>query len=69
MDAQVNPIAKLDEERRKHDRKMAKMEGEMEAVFDRKVKEKEKALQDSEAEKLKQVADMQRQLEEQKKML
>ena len=40
----------MEEERREHVAKMKKMEGEMEQVFEMKVKEKIQKLRDSEAE-------------------
>ena len=43
-----SPLSQLDEERRKHELKMKKMEAEMKAVFDQKVHEKETKLKQSE---------------------
>lgn len=45
-----SPLAQMEEERREHVMKMKKMEGEMEQVFEMKVKEKKQKLKDSEAE-------------------
>uniref|UniRef100_A0A0K2U911 Septin-type G domain-containing protein n=1 Tax=Lepeophtheirus salmonis TaxID=72036 RepID=A0A0K2U911_LEPSM len=45
-----NPLARIEEERREHQNKLAKMECEMEEVFERKVREKKQKLSDSEAD-------------------
>jgi len=43
-----NPLAQMEEEKREHELKMKKMEGEMEQVFEMKVKEKRNKLKESE---------------------
>jgi len=45
-----NPLAQIEEERKEHQTKMAKMEREMEEVFERKVREKRQKLSDSQAD-------------------
>merc|ERR1712083_663994 len=45
-----NPMAQIEEEKREHHNKMLKMEREMEEVFERKVKEKQRKLRDSETD-------------------
>ena len=47
---EVNPAAKMAEERALHDQKLAKMESEMKLVFQQKVQEKEQKLKQSEEE-------------------
>lgn len=47
---EVNPAAKMAEERKLHDAKLAKMENEMKLVFQQKVAEKEAKLKQSEEE-------------------
>ncbi|CAO1625046.1 unnamed protein product [Parajaminaea phylloscopi] len=63
---EVNPAAKMAEERALHDAKLAKMENEMKLVFQQKVAEKEAKLKQSEAELYSRHADMRRQLDQQK---
>lgn len=46
----VNPIARMEEEKALHEAKMAKMESEMKMVFQQKVQEKESKLKQSEEE-------------------
>merc|ERR1712020_453519 len=45
-----NPMAQIEEEKRQHQNKMLKMEKEMEDVFERKVREKQQKLKDSETD-------------------
>lgn len=47
---EINPVAKLEEERQQHDQKMVQMEAQMKAVFEQKVQEKRQKLQNSENE-------------------
>jgi len=47
---EVNPLAKMEEERQLHEVKLQKMENEMKAVFQQKVAEKESKLKQSEEE-------------------
>ncbi|KAI9595012.1 Septin-domain-containing protein [Syncephalis fuscata] len=47
---EVNPIARMEEEKRQHEAKMQKMEAEMRLVFQQKVQEKESKLKQSEEE-------------------
>merc|ERR1712048_1016212 len=46
----VNPLEQIEKERNDQEKKLKKMEQEMEQVFEMKVKEKKKKLKDSEAE-------------------
>ncbi|ORY07355.1 Septin [Basidiobolus meristosporus CBS 931.73] len=46
----INPLAKMEEERKIHENKMAKMEAEMKMVFQQKVQEKEDKLKQTEDE-------------------
>ncbi|KAI8052896.1 Septin-domain-containing protein [Syncephalis plumigaleata] len=73
---EVNPIARMEEEKRQHEAKMQKMEGEMRLVFQQKVQEKESKLKQSEEElyarhkEMKDALEKQRaELEEKKKRL
>jgi len=50
MQVDKNPIEQIEEEKRNHKNRMQQMEKEMEQVFQLKVKEKKKRLQDSEME-------------------
>ncbi|KAJ1902254.1 Cell division control protein 3 [Kickxella alabastrina] len=47
---EYNPVVQIEEDRRAHEAKMNKMEGEMTAVFQQKVQEKESKLKQSEEE-------------------
>src|SRR5690606_23362861 len=47
---EVNPISRMEEEKRLHEAKMQKMEAEMRVVFQQKVQEKEAKLKQSEDE-------------------
>src|SRR5687768_16876257 len=47
---EVNPIARMEDEKRQHEAKMQKMEAEMRMVFQQKVQEKESKLKQSEEE-------------------
>ncbi|XP_011666853.1 septin-7 isoform X2 [Strongylocentrotus purpuratus] len=62
-----NPIAQFEEEKLEHDKKMRKMESEMEQVFEMKVKEKQKGLEDSEADMQKRLEQMKKGLEQQQR--
>ncbi|XP_063950990.1 septin-7-like isoform X2 [Lytechinus pictus] len=64
-----NPIAQFEEEKLEHDKKMRKMESEMEQVFEMKVKEKQKGLEDSEADMQKRLEQMKKGLEQQQRDL
>lgn len=73
---EVNPIAKMEEEKRLHEAKMQKMEAEMRMVFQQKVQEKESKLKQSEDElharhrEMKEALERQRaELEEKKRRL
>jgi len=73
---EVNPITRMEEEKRLHEAKMQKMEAEMRVVFQQKVQEKEAKLKQSEDElftrhrEMKEALERQRQeLEEKKKKL
>ena len=46
----INPVEQLEKDREDQERKLKKMEKEMEQVFEMKVKEKKKKLKDSEGE-------------------
>ncbi|XP_032230123.1 septin-7 isoform X2 [Nematostella vectensis] len=64
-----SPLEQLEAEKDDHEKKLKKMEQEMEQVFDIKVKEKKKKLKDSEAELGKKHEQMTNQLEQQLKEL
>ena len=64
-----NPLATIEEERREHQAKMAKMEKEMEEVFERKVREKKNKLADSEGDLEKRHRESKEKLEAQKREL
>jgi len=61
-----NPMAQIEEERKEHQAKMAKMEREMEEVFERKVREKRQKLADSKADLEKRNKESREKLEQQK---
>jgi len=61
-----NPMAQVEEERKEHQAKMAKMEREMEEVFERKVREKRQKLADSKADLEKRNKESREKLEQQK---
>ncbi|GAA5845211.1 hypothetical protein JCM11251_003714 [Rhodosporidiobolus azoricus] len=63
---EVNPAAKLAEERALHESKLAKMESEMKAVFQQKVNEKEAKLKQSEEELYARHREMKEALEKQR---
>ncbi|KAH9458002.1 hypothetical protein MJO28_005062 [Puccinia striiformis f. sp. tritici] len=63
---EVNPAAKMAEERALHEAKLAKMEAEMKMVFQQKVAEKEAKLKQSEEELYHRHRDMKEALEKQK---
>ena len=64
-----NPLAQIEDERREHHSKLAKMEKEMEEVFERKVREKKQKLSDSEADLEKRHRESKEKLEQQKREL
>merc|ERR1712156_1009505 len=64
-----NPLAQIEEEKREHHNKMLKMEREMEEVFERKVKEKQQKLADSQADLEKRHKESKDKLEAQKREL
>jgi len=64
-----NPLAQIEEERKEHQTKMAKMEREMEEVFERKVREKRQKLADSQADLEKRHKESKDKLEAQKREL
>lgn len=66
---EVNPAAKMAEERALHDAKLAKMENEMKLVFQQKVAEKESKLKQSEEELYARHKDMRLQLDNQRQEL
>ncbi|EPY52477.1 septin Spn1 [Schizosaccharomyces cryophilus OY26] len=63
---EINPAAKLEEERALHEEKLMKMEAEMKVIFSQKVKEKEDRLNQSEKELRVRHRDMKTALEKQK---
>lgn len=63
---EVNPAAKMAEERALHDAKLAKMENEMKLVFQQKVAEKEAKLKQSEEELYARHREMREALEKQR---
>jgi septin 7 len=63
---EVNPIIKMEEEKRLHEAKMQKMEAEMRMVFHQKVMEKENKLKQSEEELYSKHRDMKEALERQR---
>jgi septin 7 len=63
---EVNPLAKMEEERQLHEAKLAKMETEMKMVFQQKVQEKEAKLKQSEEELYSRHKDMKDALEKQR---
>ncbi|KAJ3072174.1 hypothetical protein HDU98_004103 [Podochytrium sp. JEL0797] len=62
----TNPLKKLENDKRAHEAKMAKMEAEMKAVFDAKVAEKEAKLKQAEDELLARHREVKEQLERQR---
>lgn len=64
-----NPLAQIEEEKREHQNKMLKMEREMEEVFERKVREKQQKLKDSEADLERRHKESMEKLEQQKREL
>jgi len=64
-----NPMAQIEEEKREHHNKMLKMEREMEEVFERKVKEKQRKLRDSETDLDRRHKESMEKLEQQKREL
>jgi septin 7 len=62
-------LAQIEEERKEHQNKMAKMEREMEEVFERKVREKRQKLADSQADLEKRHKESKDKLESQKREL
>ncbi|KAJ3338396.1 septin 2 [Gonapodya sp. JEL0774] len=66
IDGNPDPFVKLEEEKRAHEAKMAKMEQEMKLVFQQKVAEKEAKLKQSEEELYAKHREMKEQLERQR---
>jgi len=64
-----NPLAQIEEEKREHQNKMLKMEREMEEVFERKVREKQQKLKDSETDLERRHKESMEKLEQQKREL
>merc|ERR1712051_234211 len=64
-----NPMAQIEEEKREHHNKMLKNEREMEEVFERKVKEKQRKLKDSETDLERRHKESMEKLEQQKREL
>lgn len=64
-----NPLAQIEEEKREHQNKMLKMEREMEEVFERKVREKQQKLKDSEDDLVRRHKESKDKLEQQKREL
>jgi len=64
-----NPLAQIEEEKREHQNKMLKMEREMEEVFERKVREKQQKLRDSENDLERRHKESMEKLEQQKREL
>ena len=62
-------MAQIEEEKREHHNKMLKMEREMEEVFERKVKEKQRKLRDSETDLERRHKESMEKLEQQKREL
>ena len=62
-------MAQIEEEKREHHNKMLKMEREMEEVFERKVKEKQRKLRDSETDLDRRHKESMEKLEQQKREL
>ncbi|KAF2857543.1 cell division control protein 3/GTP binding protein [Piedraia hortae CBS 480.64] len=63
---EINPAAKLEEDRQLHEQKLAKMESEMKMVFQQKVQEKESKLKQSEDELYARHREMKEQLDRQR---
>ncbi|VVT51143.1 uncharacterized protein SAPINGB_P002998 [Magnusiomyces paraingens] len=66
---EVNPAVRQEEERALHEARLAKMESDMKAVFQKKVAEKEQKLKKSEAELFARHREMKEQLEKQRQDL
>jgi len=66
---EINPAAKMQEERSLHDAKLQKMEAEMKMVFQQKVQEKESKLKQSEEELYARHREMKDALEKQRREL
>lgn len=64
-----NPMAQIEEEKREHQNKMLKMEKEMEDVFERKVREKQQKLKDSQTDLERRHKESKEKLEQQKREL
>ena len=64
-----NPLAQIEEEKKEHQNKMLKMEKEMEEVFERKVREKQQKLKDSEDDLERRHKESMDKLEQQKREL
>ena len=64
-----NPMAQIEEEKKEHQHKMLKMEKEMEDVFERKVREKQQKLKDSETDLERRHKESKEKLDQQKREL
>merc|ERR1712020_817356 len=64
-----NPLAQIEGEKREHQNKMLKMEKEMEDVFERKVREKQQKLKDSQTDLERRHKESKEKLEQQKREL
>ena len=64
-----SPIKELEDEKKEHEKRMLKMEKDVEEVFERKVKEKEKKLQETESELRQKLKEAQEELDEQREDL
>ena len=64
-----NPMAQIEEEKREHQNKMLKMEKEMEDVFERKGREKQQKLKDSQTDLERRHKESKEKLEQQKREL
>ena len=64
-----SPVKELDDETKEHEKRLLKLEKEMEEVFDRKVREKEKELNVTEIKLRRKLKEAQDKLEEQRKDL
>ena len=62
-------MAQIEEEKREHQNKMLKMEKEMEDVFERKVREKQQKLKDSQTDLERRHKESKEKLEQQKREL
>ena len=64
-----SPIQELEEEKKEHAARLLKMEKEMEEVFERKVREKQRKLTDTESDLKQKLSEAQEKLDKQKEEL